>query len=285
MIKLDGSALAKQIRKQLKLQVADLEIKPKLVVCLVGSDPASEVYVRNKQKACEKVGMESELVRFNDDVKALELIDKIAELNSDPKVTGILVQLPLPGHIDSFDILDSIHPSKDVDCLTPYNQGLMNLGIEFIRPCTPSGIIDLLKANQISIKGKNAVVIGRSNIVGKPMAQMLLEEDASVSILHSKTDDIKSYTQKADIIVAAAGVPSLLDESYISKDTVLVDVGIHRQEDGLVGDVDADSVSEKALALSPVPGGVGPMTIASLLKNTLSLYYYQHPELEMPDEF
>lgn len=279
MKKLDGTALSKQIREQLKTEVNSLAIKPKLVVVLVGDDPASHVYVGHKEKACAEVGFESDVIRFPASIEEEELIESIHELNQDQSVTGILVQLPLPDHLDNFNVLDSIHPSKDPDCLTPYNQGLLNLGEGIVFPCTPAGIIDLLNANDISIAGKNAVVIGRSNIVGKPMMQLLLKENASVSICHSKTQDLESFTRNADILVVAAGKSHLIDKSYLKKGAVVVDVGIHRGDEGLVGDVDPEGLSDVASAASPVPGGVGPMTIASLLKNTLSLYYYQNPDL------
>lgn len=279
MKKLDGTRLSAEIRKNLKKETQDLDVKPKLLVVLVGDDPASQVYVSYKEKACKEVGFESDVIKFPASISEEELIESIHGLNQDPEVTGILVQLPLPDSLDSFSVLDSIHPSKDVDCLTPYNQGLLNLGVDFVQPCTPSGIIDLLKANEIELEGKNAVVIGRSNIVGKPMVQLLLKENASVSICHSRTKELKSFTKEADILIVAAGQRHLIDTSFLKESVVVVDVGIHRADTGLVGDVDPEGLSEVASAASPVPGGVGPMTIASLLKNTLSLYYYQHPEL------
>lgn len=276
---LDGSTLAKHIRNELKKEIEPLSAKPKLCVLLVGDDPASEIYVNYKRKACAEVGIDSEVHKAPETSSEEELFAVINEWNLDPSVNGILVQLPLPAHLDEFSVLDRIHPSKDVDCLTPYNQGLMTLGMELVAPCTPSGILDLLAYNQIDPAGKDVVVVGRSKIVGKPMALMLLNENASVSVCHSKTKDLQSYTKKADIIVVATGQPHLITASHVKQDAVVVDVGIHRAEEGLVGDVDFDAVKDIASHLSPVPGGVGPMTIASLLKNTLTLYYFQHPEL------
>lgn len=276
---LDGSKLAKHIRNELKKEIEPLNAKPKLCVLLVGEDPASEIYVNYKRKACAEVGIDSEVHQASSDSTEEELFAIINEWNLDPSVNGILVQLPLPSHLDEFSVLDRIHPSKDVDCLTPYNQGLMALGTELVAPCTPSGILDLLAYNQINPAGKDVVVIGRSKIVGKPMALMLLNENASVSVCHSKTKDLKAYTQKADIIIVATGQPHLIGAEHVKEGAVVIDVGIHRGEDGLMGDVDFDEVKDIASHLSPVPGGVGPMTIASLLKNTLALYYFQYPEL------
>ena len=276
---LDGSKLAKHIRNELKKEIEPLNAKPKLCVLLVGEDPASEIYVNYKRKACAEVGIDSEVHQASSDSTEEELFAIINEWNLDSSVNGILVQLPLPSHLDEFSVLDRIHPSKDVDCLTPYNQGLMALGTELVAPCTPSGILDLLAYNQINPAGKDVVVIGRSKIVGKPMALMLLNENASVSVCHSKTKDLKAYTQKADIIIVATGQPHLIGAEHVKEGAVVIDVGIHRGEDGLMGDVDFDEVKDIASHLSPVPGGVGPMTIASLLKNTLALYYFQYPEL------
>lgn len=276
---LDGSKLAKHIRNELKKEIEPLNAKPKLCVLLVGEDPASEIYVNYKRKACAEVGIDSEVHQASSDSTEEELFAIINEWNLDPSVNGILVQLPLPSQLDEFSVLDRIHPSKDVDCLTPYNQGLMALGTELVAPCTPSGILDLLAYNQINPAGKDVVVIGRSKIVGKPMALMLLNENASVSVCHSKTKDLKAYTQKADIIIVATGQPHLIGAEHVKEGAVVIDVGIHRGEYGLMGDVDFDEVKDIASHLSPVPGGVGPMTIASLLKNTLALYYFQHPEL------
>lgn len=272
MILLDGKRIATKIKDELKTEISSLSQKPKLSVILVGEDPASQVYVGHKEKACAQIGMESEVIRLSASSSQDELEQLIEKLNSDSKTHAILLQLPLPKTLDAFSAIEKISPSKDADCLTAYNQGLLALGRPLVKPCTPAGVIEMLKANDIDIAGKEAVVIGRSNIVGKPMAQLLLNENATVTICHSKTKDLKAHCLKADILVAAAGTPHLIDSSFIKEGASVVDVGIHRQEGKLIGDVNPLAMDEKAFALSPVPGGVGPMTIAGLLKNTLLLF-------------
>ena len=272
MILLNGKQIAKKIKDDLMTEISSLSQKPKLSVILVGEDPASQVYVGHKEKACAQIGMESEVIRLSASTSQDELEQIIEKLNSDSKTHAILLQLPLPKSLDTFSAIEKISPSKDADCLTAYNQGLLALGRPLVKPCTPAGVIEMLKANDIDISGKEAVVIGRSNIVGKPMAQLLLNENATVTICHSKTKDLKAHCLKADILVAAAGIPHLIDSSFIKKGASVVDVGIHRQEGKLIGDVNPLAMDEKAFALSPVPGGVGPMTIAGLLKNTLLLF-------------
>ncbi|MEC9282268.1 MAG: bifunctional 5,10-methylenetetrahydrofolate dehydrogenase/5,10-methenyltetrahydrofolate cyclohydrolase [Bdellovibrionota bacterium] len=275
MILLDGKLIAQNIKEELKNEISKLSKKPKLSVILVGEDPASQVYVGHKEKACAQVGMDSEVIRLSANISQSELENEIHRLNQDSDTHAILLQLPLPGSLDSFSAIAKISPEKDSDCLTPYNQGLLALGRPLVKPCTPAGVIEMLKANDIAIAGKEAVVIGRSNIVGKPMAQLLLNENATVTICHSKTVDLKEHCMRADIVVAAAGIPQLVDSSYIKEGASIIDVGIHRKEGKLIGDVNPLGMNEKAFALSPVPGGVGPMTIAGFLKNTLLLFEAQ----------
>ena len=235
----------------------------------MGDDPASEVYVRNKRKACEAAGMRSihhELAAetTQDDVAAL-----IQELNADPEVTGILLQLPVPPQIDGDEMTGLIDPLKDVDGLTPINAGLLSQGREALVACTPSGVMELLKEAGVELKGAEAVVVGRSKLVGKPVVQLLLAEDATVTTAHSRTRDLAEVCRRADVLVAAVGVPRLVNADMVKPGAVVIDVGINRVEEGLVGDVDFDAVKEKAAAITPVPGGVGPMTIAMLLANTM----------------
>lgn len=275
MIRLDGKLIAQKIKEQLKEEVSQLKAKPKLSVILVGEDPASQVYVGHKEKACAQVGMHSEVIRLAANTSQLDLEMEIDRLNQDPDTHAILLQLPLPKALDAFSAIAKISPAKDADCLTPYNQGLLALGSPLVKPCTPAGVIEMLKANDIGIAGKQAVVIGRSNIVGKPMAQLLLNENATVTICHSKTVNLKEHCLEADILVAAAGIPQLIDSTYVKQGASLIDVGIHRQDGKLIGDINPLGMDEKAYALSPVPGGVGPMTIAGLLQNTLLLFEAQ----------
>lgn len=267
---IDGKIISQQIKDELKLEIEGLDKKPCLAVILVGENPASQVYVRNKKRACEYVGIRSlsyELPESTEEAALLELIDK---LNNDAQCNGILVQLPLPKHIDENKVLLAIRPEKDVDGFHPYNVGMMSTGNPIMKPCTPAGCIELLKRSGVDISGKNSVIVGRSNIVGKPVAMLLLAENATVTVCHSKTADLKAVCSKADILVAAVGRAKFITGDMIKDGAVIIDVGINRQENGkLCGDVDFDSCAEKASLITPVPGGVGPMTIAMLMKNCL----------------
>jgi methylenetetrahydrofolate dehydrogenase (NADP+) / methenyltetrahydrofolate cyclohydrolase len=276
MILLDGKPVAKAIKDQIRDQVKTLKTNPGLAVVLVGDDPASEVYVGHKVKTCEELGIESFLHRIaaSDDPK--KLYELIGKLNTDSKVHGILVQMPLPKNFDPNTVLNTIDPKKDVDGLTPENIGRAWSNRARVYPCTPSGIIEILDFYKISLERKHVVVVGRSEIVGKPMAQMFLERDATVTICHSKTKSLEDFTKAADIVVVATGKRNFFNKEYFSSDSVVIDVGIHRLEGGLLcGDVYFTDVENHVRALTPVPGGVGPMTIAMLMKNTLKLYTEQ----------
>jgi methylenetetrahydrofolate dehydrogenase (NADP+)/methenyltetrahydrofolate cyclohydrolase len=270
---IDGNALAKQVRSEIATRTSKLVakgIKPGLAVLLVGEDPASQVYVRNKVKACEDVGMFSILERHSADLTEANLLKRINELNSDPKIHGILVQLPLPKHIDSHRVIEAIAPEKDVDGFHVANAGALMIGAPLFRPCTPYGCMKMLESIDYPIRGARAVVIGASNIVGKPMAMLLLQAGATVTICNSKTKDLTAHTKEADILVVATGKPKMVTADMVKPGAVVIDVGINRLPDGkLCGDVDFDSVKEIAGAITPVPGGVGPMTITMLLLNTL----------------
>lgn len=244
-----------------------------LAVIIVGENPASQVYVRNKIKACENVGFYSETIRLPESITEEELVKEVQKLNENEKIDGILVQLPLPKHIDEMKIIDTICPMKDVDGFHVVNIGKMMLGDESgFLPCTPYGIMQLLEEYNLDVKGKDVVIVGRSNIVGKPMALMLIEKGATVQVCNSKTKNISEKLQQADIVVAAAGVPKLIKGKDVKEGVVIIDVGINRVDGKICGDVDYDDVAEKSSYITPVPGGVGPMTIASLIKNTLKSY-------------
>lgn len=268
---IDGKAISAQIKEELKERVSQLKtegIEITLAVIQVGSDPASSVYVRNKKKACENIGIRSLAYELEETTSQEELLKLVDELNSREDVNGILVQLPLPGHISEEKILNAIHPNKDVDGFHPQNVGALCIGKAGFASCTPAGIIQLLKRSGIEIAGKECVVIGRSNIVGKPMALLLLGENGTVTIAHSKTKDLKEVTKRADILIVAVGKPKMITAEYVKEGAVVIDVGIHRnQENKLCGDVDFESVAPKCSAITPVPGGVGPMTIAMLMYN------------------
>ena len=270
---IDGKAIAKEIRQELKLEVEELKkdkgITPGLAVILVGDDPASQSYVRGKERAAGDVGIYSELHRMPEDTDQKELIDKVQELNNDPKIHGILCQLPLPGHLDESDVINTIRPEKDVDGFHPISVGNMHIGEECFLPCTPAGIIELLDRTGVDISGKDAVVVGRSNIVGKPVSMLLLGRHATVTICHSRTRDLAAKTAAADILVAAVGRPKMITADMVKDGAVVIDVGVNRVDKKLVGDVDFDAVKDKVSAITPVPGGVGPMTITMLLKNTI----------------
>lgn len=271
---IDGKKISQEIKDELKEKVAAMEKEGKkvaLAVIQVGNDPASSVYVRNKKKACEYIGIESLSYELPEETTEEELVALIEKLNADTKVNGILVQLPLPKHINEEKIIQTISPDKDVDGFHMQNVGALCTGGKGYVSCTPLGIITLLKRSGIEIAGKRCVVMGRSNIVGKPMAMLLLRENGTVTICHSKTQDMKEITKQADILVVAIGKPKFVDETYVKEGAVVIDVGIHRNvENKLCGDVDFDKVAPHTSAITPVPGGVGPMTIAMLMNNCVS---------------
>jgi len=268
---IDGKKISAQIKEELKEEVAGLKsegIQATLAVIQVGSDPASCVYVGNKKKACEYIGIRSLAYELPEETGQEELIERIGKLNSREDVNGILVQLPLPGHIDEDAVIRAIDPKKDVDGFHPQSVGALSIGQPGFVSCTPAGIIQLLKRSHVQIEGKHCVVIGRSNIVGKPMAMLLLRENGTVTICHSQTKNLKEITRQADILVAAVGKPKFITKEFVKEGAVVIDVGIHRLEGKkLCGDVDFDDVAEHAGAITPVPGGVGPMTIAMLMNN------------------
>lgn len=270
---LDGKALAKKIRKELKLEVEELKQKgiiPKLAVIMVGDNSASQVYVRNKSRACEKVGIEFEEFLFDKDTLEEELINTIDSLNKDEKIHGILLQSPVPKHINIQKTFERISPSKDVDGFNAVNVGKLATGQNAFISCTPYGIVKILEEYGIETEGKNAVILGRSNIVGKPMIQCMLNKNATVTVCHSRTKNIEEITKNADILIAAIGKPKFVTENMVKTGAVVIDVGINRLEDGsLCGDVDFENLCEKASYITPVPGGVGPMTIAMLLNNVV----------------
>ncbi|MFR3961292.1 bifunctional methylenetetrahydrofolate dehydrogenase/methenyltetrahydrofolate cyclohydrolase FolD [Eubacterium ventriosum] len=270
---IDGKQISLDIKNELKEKVAKYKeqgIEITLAVVKVGNDPASAVYVRNKEKACEYVGINSKTLALPEETTEEELLNVVKKLNEDKNVNGILVQLPLPKHIDESKVLLTIDSTKDVDGFHPVNVGKMVIGEDTFLPCTPAGIIEMIKRTDIDIEGKECVVIGRSNIVGKPMAMLMLKENATVTIAHSRTKDLKEVTKRADIIVAAIGKAKFVTADYVKEGAVVIDVGMDRDENGkLCGDVDFESVSKVASAITPVPGGVGPMTVTMLLVNCL----------------
>lgn len=269
---LDGKKLRDKIFESLKAELDKMSEKPTLAVILVGENPASQIYVRNKKKTAEKLGINSLSIEYPADISENELLSKIQELNNDKNITAILVQLPLPEHINKNKIIDAILPQKDVDGLTPYNLGKLFSGEEpYVYPCTPKGILLLLDEYNIELDGKNVVVVGRSNLVGKPVAQMLLKRNATVTMCHSHTKNLSEITKTADIVVSAVG-KNVIGEKMLKSNCVVIDVGIFRDENGKIsGDVDFENVSKISAYISPVPGGVGPMTIASLMLNTVEL--------------
>lgn len=270
---LDGKKLRDKIIENLKAKVDTFDEKPTLVVILVGENPASKIYVNNKKKMAEKIGIHSEVINYPANITEAELLDKIEELNNNKKVTAILVQLPLPKHISKDNVMNKIIPSKDVDGFTPYNFGKLFSGeTPTVYPCTPKGILLLLDEYNIEIEGKHVVIVGRSNIVGKPLSQMMLNKNATVTICHSHTKNLSQITKTADILVSAVG-KNIIEGEMLKTDCVIVDVGIFKNENGKTrGDVDFESASKIASFISPVPGGVGPMTIASLMLNTVELF-------------
>ncbi|MCH2377578.1 MAG: bifunctional methylenetetrahydrofolate dehydrogenase/methenyltetrahydrofolate cyclohydrolase FolD [Pelagibacterales bacterium] len=273
---IDGKKASAALREELKEKVSKLKSTyntvPGLTVILVGEDPPSKIYVKNKEKSAVEVGINSEVIHYPDNIEEKVVLDKIKELNKNDKVSGILVQLPLPKHIDKRKVIETIDPSKDVDGLHPVNVGNLSSGYDSTIPCTPLGCYLLIKNTEKNLNGKHAVIIGRSNLNGKPMTQLLLKENCTVTITHSKTKDLKAECKRADIIVAAVGKPKLVKADWVKKDAIVIDVGINKTDSGLVGDVDFDEVSKIAKAITPVPGGVGPMTIACLLSNTVECF-------------
>ena len=270
---IDGKAVAAAVRERVKVDVAAYEQEagrvPGLATVLVGDDPASEVYVGMKRRSCEEVGMRSIHHEPEASIREEELLDLVRELNEDDEVDGILVQLPLPAQIDEDAVVAAIDPLKDVDGLTPINAGMLAHGAPGLVPCTPAGVMELLAHEGVALEGAEAVVVGRSKLVGVPVARLLLAANATVTVCHSRTRDLDATCRRADILIAAVGVPRLLGAEAVKPGAVVIDVGVNRLEDGLVGDVDYDAAAEVASAITPVPGGVGPMTIAMLLANTL----------------
>ena len=270
-LRIDGKKISSDIKEELKEKVAAMKEDgnfPCLAVIQVGNDPASTVYVGNKKKACAYIGIESKAFELPEETTQEELLALIEKLNEDDSVHGILVQLPIPAHMDEKEVIHAISPKKDVDGFHPQSVGALSIGEPGFVSCTPAGIIQLLKRSGIEIEGKECVVVGRSNIVGKPMAMLLLRENGTVTICHSRTKDLREVCKRADILVAAIGKPKFFDETYVKEGAAVIDVGIHRNADGkLCGDVDYDKVVDKVSAITPVPGGVGPMTIAMLMNN------------------
>ena len=273
---IDGKKTAADLRSNLKNEVDNLKKKfnrvPGLTVILIGEYAPSKIYVRNKEKSAVEIGLKSEIIKYPETVDEKTVLEKISELNKDENVSGILVQLPLPKHINNKKIIDAIDPNKDVDGFHPNNVGNLSSGYESSVPCTPLGCHLLIKKIEPNLNGKKAVVLGRSNLNGKPMTQLLLKENCTVTIAHSKTKNLKEECLKADILVVAVGIPKLVKGDWIKKGSIVIDVGINKTEEGIVGDVDFDEVSKFAKAITPVPGGVGPMTIACLLKNTIECF-------------
>ena len=271
---IDGKKIAAELRQEIKLEISQLKNKykkvPGLTVILVGDLPASQIYVRNKEKSAIEVGLKSEIIKYPKSVTEEEILNKVEELNKDNNVSGILVQLPLPEHINKKKVIEAISPDKDVDGFHPMNVGNLSSCFKSSIPCTPIGCYHLIKKVEPNLDGKKAIIIGRSNLNGKPMAQLLLKENCTVTITHSKTKNLKKECMEGDIIVAAVGMPKLVKGDWIKKDSIVIDVGINKTQNGIVGDVDFEEVSKIARAVTPVPGGVGPMTIAMLLNNTLN---------------
>ena len=270
---LDGKTAAAEVRSEVASEVVELRergVPVRLDVILVGEDPASVTYVASKERDSQEVGIESNVHRFSADVSQEELSDLVGRLNEDTAVSGFFIQLPLPEGLDPMPLISSIDPAKDVDGLSPESVGRLAVGLPSLLPCTPHGVIQLLKRNEIGLSGREAVVVGRSNLVGKPLAQLLLRENATVTVCHSRTRELSSVTRRADVLVVAAGKREMVGAEHVGEGAVVVDVGIHRREEGgLVGDVRFDEVEQRAAWISPVPGGVGPMTRAMLLHNTV----------------
>ena len=273
---IDGKKQAEIIRNEIKKEISDLKKKsgktPSLTVILIGDFAPSLIYVKNKEKSAREVGINSEIIRYPKNVSEKDILEKIEELNKNDEISGILVQLPLPSQISKEKIINAINPSKDVDGFNPVNVGNLSSGYDSIVPCTPLGCLLLIKNIESNLAGKHAVIIGRSNLNGKPMAQLLLKENCTVTIVHSKTNDLQNECLKADILVAAVGVPNLIKKDWVKKNAIVIDVGINKVGEKIVGDVNFDALKDNVKAITPVPGGVGPMTIACLLKNTLTCF-------------
>ena len=276
---IDGKKEAALLREEIKKEISSIKEKhnktPGLSVILIGNFAPSLIYVNNKEKNSRDVGINSEVIRYSESVTEKEVLNKIDELNKNESVSGILVQLPLPDQINKEKIINAIHPKKDVDGFHPINVGNLSSGYKAIVPCTPFGCLLLIKKIEKNLSGKHAVIVGRSNLNGKPMAQLLLKENCTVTVVHSKTKDLKLECQKADILVVAVGVANLVKGDWVKKDSIIIDVGINKVGEKIVGDVDFKTVKDKVKAITPVPGGVGPMTIACLLKNTLECFKAQ----------
>lgn len=270
---LDGKKVSAKVRKNLKLEVDNLKkegIKPKLAVIMVGDDIASKVYVRNKNKACEEIGIEYEEFLLNTDTTMEELLNVIDNLNKNQNIDGILLQSPIPKHLDINKAFRAILPEKDVDGFHPINAGKLSIGEKCFVPCTPHGVVKIMEEYNIETEGKNVVIVGRSNIVGKPLIQCMLQKNATVTVCHSKTKNLEEFTKKADILIVAIGKPKFITENMVREGVVVIDIGINRNEEGkIVGDVDFDNVSKKASYITPVPGGIGPMTVAMLMENVV----------------
>ena len=273
---IDGKKEAEIIRNEIKKEISDLKKKsgktPSLTVILIGDFAPSLIYVKNKEKSAREVGINSEIIRYPKNVSEKDILEKIKELNKNDEISGILVQLPLPSQISKEKIINAINPSKDVDGFNPINVGNLSSGYDSIVPCTPLGCLLLIKKIESNFAGKHAVIIGRSNLNGKPMAQLLLKENCTVTIVHSKTNDLQNECLKADILVAAVGVPNLIKKDWVKKNAIVIDVGINKVGEKIVGDVNFDALKDNVKAITPVPGGVGPMTIACLLSNTIECF-------------
>ncbi len=269
---IDGKKLADEILDSLKKEITELKTDPFFAVIKVGNNPASEVYIRHKFKVAEKIGIDGKRFDLPSDASQEELIKLVKKLNTDSKIDGILIQLPLPKHIDEKTILETINPKKDIDCLHPLNVGKLIIGNTSVLPCTPQGCLTAIKSVKKNLSGLNAVILGRSNIVGKPLVSLLLKENCTVTIAHSKSKDFTQFTKNADIVIVAVGTPKLLKASMIKDGAIVIDVGINRVNGKLVGDVDFENVKEKASAITPVPKGIGPLTIAFLMKNILKVH-------------
>ena len=273
---IDGKEVSKKIKEEVRQDVLTHGYTPCLLVIIVGDNPASQIYVSSKEKACKKAGIESKTIALPGNVSQKELINEIVKANNDKSINGILIQLPLPSHMNAKEVIDANKPEKDVDGLHVVNQGKLLLDEKGIVPCTPKGIMTLLDEYHVDLTGKNAIVIGRSMLVGKPIALLLLQRNATVTIAHSKTKNLKELCQKSDVIVAAVGSPKMITADMVKEGAVIIDVGINRIQDTIVGDVDFYNVSKIAYRITPVPGGVGPMTIASLLQNVVECYKRQN---------
>ena len=269
---IDGKEISKRIKEELKSEIKTYMIKPCLAVIQIGNDPASEVYVKAKEKACNETGIYFKHLKFDENAREIEIINKIVELNNDEYVNGILLQLPLPEKFNAEKLINYIARNKDVDGLTDINVGKLINNKKCIVSCTPQGIMELLNSYDIEVSGKNVVIVGRSNLVGKPLISLFLNKDATITVCHSKTNDLAKFTKNADILVVAAGKKHLINADMVKKDAIVIDVGINREDAKLYGDVDFESVKDKVSYITPVPGGVGPMTVAMLLKNVNESY-------------